>query len=125
MDDKAFDLKLRVARPIKGAPDIQRGSKITALPEWKDLETIVAAVKKEGRAPQGGWKVFDLDEVYKRHPELKKAKRLMANFANQARRLMKRQSVEELISLEKRKDEYYLLGIIQKLKAQKQTRLSD
>lgn len=106
-------LKLHVAHVVDAPPQLQRGegSVINRLPEFKDVETIVAAVKEEGAAPLEAWKVFDLSEIKKKNPELRKMTTLVGNFASRVRELMKKQGVDNFLRLERRnKETYYLVG---------------
>jgi hypothetical protein len=104
-------LKLRAAQVVESLPDIKKGSMIDTLDEYRDVEVIVSAIKKEQAIPQETWKVFALDEVKKKHPQLKGMKSLVATFAVKVRDLMKKQGVVDFVRLEKRnKKDYYLVG---------------
>jgi len=107
-------LKLRRAEPVEELPGVHRGRKsaLATLEEFQDVQDIVAFVKRENAPPAENWKVFDLAEVTKRHPELRtKMKGLLRNFAIKVRDLMKKQGVVGLVRLEMRdKNTYYLVG---------------
>src|SRR6267154_6282064 len=106
-------LKLRRAEPVEELPGVHRGRKsaLSTLEEFQDVQDIVAFVKRENAPPAENWKVFDLAEVTKRHPELRKMKSLLRNFAIKVRDLMARQGVDRLMRLEMRnKSTYYLVG---------------
>ena len=108
-------LKLRHAEPVEELPGVHRGRKsaLDTLEEFKDVQDIVAFIKRENAPPAENWKVFDLAEVTKRHPELRKMKmeNLVRNFAIKVRDLMRRQGVVGFVWLERRnKSTYYLVG---------------
>jgi len=106
-------LKLRVAHVVDALPVINKGegSVINKLDEYRDVETIISAIKKERAIPHETWKVFDLVEVKKKHPELRSMKRLVENFAVKVRDLKKKQGVVGFVRLERRnKQDYYLVG---------------
>ncbi len=106
-------LKLRRAQVVEELPGVHRGRKspLNTLEEFKDVQDIVALVKLENAPPAEKWKVFDLAEVRKRHPELRKMKDLLRNFAIKVRALMQKQGVVGFVRLERRnKNTYYLVG---------------
>lgn len=76
----------------------------------KEVEQTIAAIKEKGVTPQWARKVFDLADVHKKHPELKKMKRLFPAFANRTRDLMRKEGVDQYLRLEQRKNVYYLVG---------------
>lgn len=112
MPDSLKNLKLKVAKVVDETPEIIKGgSLVTKLDEYRDVETIIAAIKKDRAVPRETWKVFDLADVRKKHPELLTVKSLVAQFAVKVRNLMKKQGVVSFVHLERRnKQEYYLVG---------------
>jgi len=111
-DDKvkriSLKLKLRAAEIVTSIPEINKGSSVTNLPEYQDVQDIVAAVKENAAPPSETFKVFDLQEVLKRQPELKKVRMLAPMFALKVRRLLAHEEVTKFLRLEKRQDTYYL-----------------
>jgi hypothetical protein len=105
-------LKLRHAESVEELPGERRGRKsvLNDLEEFKDVQDIVALVKRENAPPAEKWKVFDLAKVTKRHPELRKMKGLVRNFAIKVRDLMKKQGVVGLVDLKMRENAVYLVG---------------
>ena len=104
------NLELRRAKIVEHIEAVHKGSVINELDEFKDAVEIINSVKKEGAVPYEMWMVFDKEAICKRHPELKKMRTLIPAFADKVRKFIEKQGVEKHISLEQRKDKFYLVG---------------
>lgn len=103
-------LKLRMAKIVENLPTSNKGSVVATLEEFQDAQDIIAAVKKHAAVPTQKWLVFDLAAIHKRVPELKKIKNLMAVYALNVREAMKHEGVQKLIRLQKRNENFYIVG---------------
>lgn len=106
------NLELRQAKLVEDVTPVHKGSAINDLDEWKDAMDIILAVKREGKT-DGKWLVFDKEAVVKRHPALKTMRTLIPTFADKVRKFIEKQGVKKQLTLEQRKDKFYLVGTAQ------------
>lgn len=105
-----FDLDLEAAEVVDEVPKTAKGSKIEALPEFRDAVRIITKVKEVGQAPARTWKIFDKTAAVKRTPAVKNFTALVAAFAVKVREQIEKQGVGKQIRLQQRKDRFFLVG---------------
>src|SRR5260370_13657060 len=108
--DPFGDLDLEAAEVVDEVPKTAKGSKIEALPEFRDALRIIAKVKEVGQAPARTWKIFDKEKAIKRTPAVRNFKALVAAFAAKLREEIEKQGVGKQVKLQQRRDTFFIVG---------------